>query len=128
MGELSPVIDILSLVKATGISEDRIRVVDPLDLDAMKGAIRAGCDVEGPFVIITKRPCVLIKEVARANAGKYCVIDQDKCVGCKQCMKIACPAISFKDGKASIADGSGCIGCGLCMSMCKVGAITKVEG
>jgi len=127
MGELSPVIDILSMVKGTGISEHRIRVVDPLDLDAMKKAIRDGVEVEGPFVIITKRPCILIKEVAKANAGKSCVIDPAKCVGCKQCMKIACPAISFKDGKASIADGSGCIGCGLCMSMCKVGAISKVE-
>jgi len=128
MGELSPVIDILSMIRGTGIAEDRIRVVDPLDLEAMKAAIRAGTEVEGPFVIVTKRPCVLIKEVAKANAGKYCVIDADKCVGCKQCMKIACPAISFKDGKASIVDGSGCIGCGLCMSMCKLGAITKVGG
>lgn len=128
MGELSPVIDILSMVRGTGITEERIRVVDPLDLEAMKAAIRAGCEVEGPFVIITKRPCVLIKEVARLNAGKRCVIDPVKCVGCKQCMKIACPAISFQDGKASIAEGSGCIGCGLCMSMCKLDAITKVEG
>ena len=128
MGELSPVISIEAMVRATGLPEDRVRVVNPLDLDAMKAAIDAGLAVTGPFVIITKSPCILIKEVQKAYAGKKCVVNTDKCVGCKACMKIACPAISFKNGKASIADGSGCIGCGLCMSMCKLNAIEKVEG
>jgi indolepyruvate ferredoxin oxidoreductase alpha subunit len=96
-------------------------------MKAMDAALNDGINASGPFVIITKRPCVLIKEVARANGRRHAVIDPEKCVGCKQCMKIACPAIAFKDGKSVIPDGSGCTGCGLCTQMCKFGAISIVE-
>ena len=127
MGQPSPVIDIVALVRACGIDENHLRVVDPLDMKAMDAALNDGINASGPFVIITKRPCVLIKEVARANGRRHAVIDPEKCVGCKQCMKIACPAIAFKDGKSVIPDGSGCTGCGLCTQMCKFGAISIVE-
>ena len=126
MGRPSPVVDLVALVRATGISEDRIRIVDPLDLDAMQAALDAAIEVSGPFIIITKRPCALIKDVIKANAGKHCVIHADKCKSCKQCMKITCPAIAFQDGRAVIADPASCTGCGLCQQMCKFGAIEKV--
>jgi indolepyruvate ferredoxin oxidoreductase alpha subunit len=126
MGEPSPVISIEALVRATGINDDHLRIVDPMDLKEMKAAIEAGIDSEGPFVIITKSPCALIKEVAKANSGKYCNIDSDKCIGCKQCMTIACPAIAFDNGKAVIADPASCTGCGLCMQMCKFNAIERI--
>lgn len=126
MGNPSPVIDIESLVLATGIAPERVRVVDPIDVAAVQSAVQAGLDVKGPFVIITKRPCVLIKEVARANAGKYCRIDPDKCRGCRMCMKISCPAIAFSEGKARIIDPASCTACGLCMEMCKFGAIERI--
>ena len=126
MGDTVPQIDILSLVEATGLSEERIRVVDPIDQKAMEEALTAALSVTGPFVILTRRPCALIKSVMKANAGKHCVIDPDKCIGCKSCMKIACPSLAFKDKKAYIADVDNCTTCGLCMQMCKVGAISKV--
>ncbi len=128
MGYTTPAIDIVTMIRATGLPEENLRIVDPLNLDAMKAAINDGVEAKGPFVIVTRRPCILIKEVAKANAGKSCVVNTDKCIGCKMCMKITCPAISFKDGKACITEGSGCTACGLCMSMCKVGAIEKKEG
>ncbi|MBR3402313.1 MAG: 4Fe-4S binding protein, partial [Parasporobacterium sp.] len=74
-----------------------------------------------------KRPCALIKEVQKANAGKHVVIDPDKCVGCRQCMKVACPSLAF-DGekkKAYVADTANCNRCGLCIQQCKFGAIGK---
>ena len=126
MGEATKPIDLVAIIRALGIDDSRLRVVDPLDVDAVQKAIDDGLAVEGPFMIVTKRPCVLIKSVARANAGKYCKIDAEKCKGCKACMRITCPAISFADGKASISDPASCTGCGLCMSMCKFGAIEKV--
>lgn len=76
-------------------------------------------------MIVTKRPCALIKEVMKANAGKYCEIDSEKCKSCKACMKIACPAIAF-DVKANIVDAKNCTACGFCMQLCKFGAIRKV--
>lgn len=124
-GQPAPVVDIEAMVLATGISSDRIRVVDPLDLVAVQAALDEGVSIKGPFVIITKRPCALIKEVVRANAGIYCKVDPDKCIGCKSCMKVACPAMAFIDGKAIIFDPASCNGCGFCMQMCKFDAIEK---
>ena len=126
MGEPSHVIDLVKLIKATDIGDDCVRVVDPLDLDAVSQALDDALAIEGPFVIVANRPCALIKEVRQASAGKYCQVDPEKCRGCKACLRIACPAISFKDGVAVIADPESCTGCGLCMQMCKFDAIFKV--
>ena len=49
------------------------------------------------------------------------VIDADKCKGCKMCMRIGCPAISWKDKKAVI-DPTQCVGCGVCEQLCKFDA------
>ena len=126
MGLPSPQVDLVALIRATGIGEDRIQVVDPIDLEALQAAIDAGLAVTGPFVIVTKSPCALLKEVIKANAGKHCVIHSDRCKGCKMCMKVACPAIAFENGKAVIADVASCNGCGLCKQMCKFDAIERI--
>lgn len=126
MGYEVPKIDPLKLILATGIDEANVRVVDPIDLDAMDKAITEAIAAKGTFVIITKRPCALLKEVIKANAGAHCVIDPDKCVGCKACTKVACPSLAFENKKAYIADPANCTGCGLCAAMCKFNAISKV--
>ena len=54
------------------------------------------------------------------------VIDYDKCVGCKSCMRIGCPAISMKEGKAHV-DNTLCVGCGVCEQMCAFGAFQSTE-
>ena len=127
MGYESPAIGIEALVRALGIDDDHLRIFDPIDQEAAKEALEAAYQAEGPFVIITKRPCALIKEVARANAGKHVQIDPDKCVGCKQCMKVACPSLAFDSEakKAYVADTANCNQCGLCLQQCKFGAIGK---
>ena len=50
----------------------------------------------------------------------------EKCKGCRQCMTIGCPSISFAEKKASI-DPTLCVGCELCTQMCKFEAILKKE-
>jgi indolepyruvate ferredoxin oxidoreductase alpha subunit len=122
-GEPEPSVDIVSVALAVGVAHDHIRVVDPLDLEAMARALDDGVAAKGPFVIVTRRPCVLIKEVASEFADRYCEIDAEKCVGCKMCMKVACPAIAFRDGKAEVFDRANCTACGLCAQLCKFGAI-----
>ncbi len=126
MGYEVPKIDVLKLVLASGVEESKVRIVDPLDLQAMDKAITDAIASDGVFVIITKRPCALLKEVIKANAGAHCVIDPDKCKGCRACTKVACPALAFENGKAYIADPANCNACGLCAQMCKFGAISKV--
>ena len=64
-------------------------------------------------------PCALLKYVKHPGP---IASDPDKCVGCKSCMRIGCPAISIADGKAVI-DNTLCTGCGVCTQLCKFDAL-----
>lgn len=105
------------LVKAVGIN--RVRVVDPYNLKETETAIKEELAVNEPSVIISRRPCALLKYV-KHNAP-LCV-NKDKCRTCKACLKVGCPAISIRDGKAVI-DQTQCTGCGLCEQLCPFNAI-----
>lgn len=108
-----------NIAKAVGVPEEHIRIVDPNDLAETERVLKEELASDTPSVIICRRPCALLKYVKH---NPPLVIDHDKCVGCKACMKIGCPCISVKDGKASI-DQTLCNGCGLCTQMCRLGAI-----
>jgi indolepyruvate ferredoxin oxidoreductase alpha subunit len=98
-------------------------VVDPLNLEETRAAIKDAYESTGVFVIMTKSPCALIKEVQKANAGKHVTANPDKCKSCKACLKIGCPAVALgKDGKIKI-DLAQCNGCGICKQVCKFGAL-----
>ncbi len=114
-------IRIEDVCRAAGIQ--RVRVVDPHDMKAVEAALKEELAVDEPSAIIVRRPCMLLKYV---KAQPALSVDPDKCKGCKLCMKIGCPAISMKTGKASI-DASICVGCGLCEQMCHSGAFVKKE-
>ena len=120
-GEAARQVDLEALCHAVGV--DRVRIEDPFDLKGFEAAVREETATEEPSVIIAQRPCALLKTVK--YSGK-CVIDSDKCRGCKLCMKLGCPAINFADGKAYI-DPTQCNGCGLCTGVCAFGAITKED-
>lgn len=124
-GEIADKVDPLAIVRSIGVPEDHIRVIDPLNLEETRAAIKDARASKGVFVIMTLSPCALIKEVQKANAGKHVILDQTKCVSCKACLKIGCPAISMdKSGKVQIDFGQ-CNGCGVCTQVCKFGALTK---
>lgn len=110
-------IDLESLCRAVGIK--RVRVVDPYDMDACQTAIQEELAAKEPSVIISRRPCALLKYVR--HPGPICS-DPEKCKGCKACMNIGCPAISMEDGKVKI-DTTLCVGCGVCEQLCKFGAL-----
>ncbi|MGI6066359.1 MAG: indolepyruvate ferredoxin oxidoreductase subunit alpha [Bacillota bacterium] len=125
MGEAAPVIDVESIVKAVGIKPENIRVVDPYNLEMTQAAVKDAHEAQEPFVIITKQPCALIKEVQKRRANIYCSINKEKCTKCKACIKTGCPAIAFKNGEVVI-DRSMCNGCTLCAQVCKFDAVEKV--
>ena len=102
---------------------NRVRVVDPYDLKACDTAIKEELAAKEPSVIISRRPCALLKYV-KHNAPL--TVNKDKCVGCKSCMRIGCPAISIKDGKARV-DSTLCVGCGVCEQMCGVKAFESTK-
>lgn len=110
-------VDLEALAHAMGIN--RVRVVDPYNIAECETAVREELEVSEPSLIISRRPCALLKEVKH---NPPLVVDQDKCKSCKMCMKIGCPAISMKGGKAKI-DPTLCVGCGVCSQMCKFGAL-----
>ena len=59
MGDPSPVVDLVAIIRAAGVPDDHMRIVDPLDSEALQGAFDAGYAAKGPFVIVTKRPCAM---------------------------------------------------------------------
>lgn len=125
MGEATQIVDIESIVKAVGIKDENIRVVDPYNLEQTNAAVKDAYEATEPFVIITKQPCALIKEVQRRRKDMYCEVNQEKCRKCKTCLKIGCPAISVKDNVVSI-DKSLCNGCTICKQVCPFDAIERV--
>ena len=116
-GDPAAKIDLETLCKAVGIN--RVRVVDPYNLQECDAALKEELSVEEPSVIISRRPCVLLKSV---KAKPALTVSEDACKSCKMCMKLGCPAISMHDGKAWI-DPTLCVGCGVCTQMCKFDAI-----
>ena len=113
-------IDLESLCRAVGIR--RVQVVDPYDLAQCDKVIKEELAANEPSVIISRRPCALLKYVKHKAP---LTVDAEKCVGCKACMQIGCPAISIIDGKAKV-DATQCVGCGICQQLCKLGALKEV--
>jgi indolepyruvate ferredoxin oxidoreductase alpha subunit len=116
-GDETASLDLELLVRAMGIT--RVRVTDPYDLPATAAAIKEELAFEGPSVLISRRPCALLKSVRHAPPLKA---SADKCTGCKACLKIGCPALSVRDKKCVI-DPAQCVGCTQCVSLCAFGAI-----
>ena len=116
-GEPAAAVSLEKLAAAVGINT--VIVVDPYNLEETKNGIRKALDADGPAVVISRRPCALLKTVKHNPPLK---VNKDKCKSCKMCMKIGCPAISMKDGKAQI-DFTQCLGCNVCSQLCKFGAI-----
>ena len=115
-GDVAAKVNLEALCKALGI--DRVRVVDPYNLAETEKAILEELEADAPSVIISRRPCALLKYVKHNPPLK----SNDKCKGCKACLKLGCPAISIKAGKACI-DHTLCVGCGICKELCKFDAI-----
>ena len=120
-GDPAGKIDLEALCRAMGFR--RVRVVDPYDLAACDAAIKEELAADEPSVIISRRPCALLKYVKHKAP---LTVDADKCRSCKSCMKVGCPAISMKGGKAAI-DSTLCVGCGVCMQLCHFDALKEGE-
>ena len=116
-GDPAGKVDLEALCRAVGFN--RVTVVDPYDLANVEKVIKEELAAPEPSIIISRRPCVMIKGMVH---NPPIAVKEEKCVGCKMCMKIGCPAIAFKDKKAKI-DPTLCIGCKVCTQMCKTGAL-----
>ena len=112
-------IDLEALCRSVGIR--RVRVIDPYDLEQCDKAIKEEVGCGEPSVIISRRPCALLKTVKHPGPIS---VNSAKCIGCRACMKIGCPAISIVNKKAVI-DQTQCVGCNVCAQLCRQSAIGK---
>lgn len=125
-GETAHEVNLVALCRALGIQH--VRVIDPNDLDATRQALAEEMARPEPSVVITNRPCCLLKGEDRFKPGEVLAVDQEQCTGCRACLRLGCPAIEWqpapdgKKGKAYI-DPLLCNGCTVCQQLCKFDAI-----
>ncbi|WP_263770580.1 thiamine pyrophosphate-dependent enzyme [Propionivibrio soli] len=135
--EPAPRVDFATLVKALGVREERVHVVDPYELPTLFKVLRQETKVAEPSVIITNQPCVLGQDYQPRKA--YAVIEE-KCTGCGNCVDVGCPAIHVtrrdtvtKANGREVArsfvriESQACTGCGLCLTPCAPEAIVPAE-
>lgn len=128
-GMTAKALPIENIVRALGV--DNVRTINPLKLAEVKEALDWAFSLDEAAVIITRWPCVLKKQSVhdKNEFGDYkgtCKVDQEKCVGCRVCVKTGCPALQFNkaDKKVKI-DPVQCVGCAICLQVCPVKAIEK---
>jgi len=132
-GQAAPRISFPKLVEALGVKPERIHVVDPYQLPTLFKLLREETKIDDVSVIITNRPCVLIKDF---KPLKPYMVDAEKCTGCGNCIEVGCPAIhvtrrekvvkaSGKEVELAFTniDSAACTGCGLCLQPCAPEAI-----
>jgi len=123
-------VDIPNLCRAIGI--ENVKVVNPLKLNEVKNTLNWALELDEPSVIITRWPCVLKRhsELDNKEFGDYiglCKVDEEKCIGCKKCIKTGCPALHFDNETNKVKiDKVQCVGCEVCVQVCPVEAISKV--
>jgi indolepyruvate ferredoxin oxidoreductase alpha subunit len=136
-GSDAPRVDFARLVKALGVREERVHVVNAYELPVLLRTLRDETKIPEPSVIITSQPCVLIKDY---HALKPFTVIDDKCTGCGNCIDVGCPAIHVtRRERVTKASGrevdlafvriesAACTGCGLCLKPCAPDAIVHVD-
>ena len=139
-GEKTRELDFIALASALGI--ESVHVIDPYDLKSTRTVLKEELSKSGPSLVISRRSCVLFKREVK-DVQKPLMVDTDLCIGCKTCVSLGCPPISWKkfedsgamerkkrakkqEGTAFI-DSSLCTGCTVCQQLCKAGAIVEVD-
>ena len=134
-GEPASIVDYEELVKAVGVKH--IRKVDPYNLKETMEVVKEEVARDDASVIITvNSPCMLLRRAKPLEKFKNPVyaISTDNCRGCKMCLEINCPAISWREGAGQTKDGhkrkgtvyinpDQCVGCEVCVQICKYEAI-----
>jgi len=129
MNEPAHRIDLVQLCSALGVKH--VRTVNPFDLAETRQALKEEMERPETSVIITNKPCVLIKREGVFRKGPLLTVDVEKCTGCRACLKLGCPAIQWKSGEGkkgvSYIDPMLCTGCDVCRQLCKFDAIGRAK-
>lgn len=129
MDQVAPQVDFVQLCQALGVRH--VRTVNPFDLEETKAVIAEEMARPEPSVVITDKPCVLVKRAGVFERGPLLEVTQKECTGCRACLRIGCPAIVWKpgEGKKGVAsiDPLLCTGCDVCRQLCRFGAIGRAK-
>lgn len=120
-GKVVPAINIYHLCKAMGI--EHVQEVNAFDIQELEKVVKEEVARDAVSVIITKSPCVLLKEVSFPNVCKPL---SEKCKKCGKCLQPGCPALTRNEDGTITIDQTMCNGCGLCKQMCPFDAIEEV--
>jgi indolepyruvate ferredoxin oxidoreductase, alpha subunit len=132
-GEPTNMIDYETLGKALGVPH--IRKIDPYRVKETMAAIKEELDRDAPSLLLcTGSPCIMLRREKRGFAAPCYTVDAARCRGCKACLEINCPAVSWQDGAGTTDDGhtrkgtarinaDQCVGCEVCAQICKFDAI-----
>lgn len=127
-GEPANMVNYETIVRALGV--EHVKKVDPYNVSETMATIKEEVNRDAPSVIITQNgPCMLHRREKRKFAYPYFQIDEDKCRGCRLCLDLGCPAISWREKEGKTKDGKKrkgtvyinklqCPGCGLCAQVC----------
>lgn len=138
-GDPADSVDYALLAKAVGVKN--VRMIDPYNIKETIDVIREEVNREEPSVIITQNsPCILLRRDKPRERFKHPTyrIDNDGCTGCKMCLNVNCPAISWVENPGTSKSGSKrkgtsfinqdqCVGCAVCSQTCEFESILPNE-
>lgn len=137
-GEKTHQVDLIELGRVLGIENPR--KVNSWDLEEIEKVLKEELEKDEPSLIVNEGPCILLRRAFK-KYNQPLKVDQSKCIGCKSCVNLGCPAISYQpvegemaltaDGKkrkgVAYIDPTLCPGCHLCFQVCKFEAIQSQE-
>ncbi len=135
-GEPAKQVDYEKICRALGV--EFVKHASAFRPEEVEGAVREAIKFDGPSVVISEGPCVLIPEEKSKPKVAFTVV-ADECIACGLCFHTGCPAIlesaetyrasaSQKPRPKAIIDPLICVGCTLCAAVCPPECIVRVDG
>lgn len=120
MGELTAQPKIEDICKACGV--EYVRVVDAYNPREVQTTLVEALQQPFVSVVVSRGECAQIWQRAKRKKGIKMIpyeVDLKKCNGCRLCVQMGCPAITFDpETKKAGVDNLLCTACGLCAAVC----------